>query len=332
MYDVICVGSNTYDVFVKTDAEVREVISHQVINGKNTHISDKGIVYPVGDKILINHLDFQIGGGGTNCAVALAKLGFKTAYLGKIGRDDNGVKVYECLKNSNVDFIGSLGDQTGFSVILDSVYEDRTILTSKGCNDQLKYSELDLKKTDTKMLYCSSMMGESFETLKKIITYFKKKGAIVSFNPSLYMTKDKRINTILKNLDLLIFNKEEAFSLSGTEDLKSAFSHLQSKVKGIIVITDGKNGAYCLHKKKVYRALPNKKLKIVETTGAGDAFASGFSSGLLEKADIKECMLRGLILSEAVIQDYGAKTNLLTEKNLRSKLKKDKRKVEIIKL
>ncbi len=329
---MICVGSNTFDVFVKTDAEVREVISHQFVNGKDTLTSDKGIVYPVGDKILINHLDFQIGGGGTNCAVAFSRFGFKTGYIGKIGRDDNGVKVYECLKQSNVEFIGSLGNQTGFSVILDSIYEDRTILTSKGCNDDLDYSELNLKDVSAKMLYCSSMMGKSYSTLTKVINHFKKKGALISFNPSLYMTKDKRIQTLLKHLDLLIFNKEEAFSLTGKDDLKSAFNALNKKVKGLIVITDGKKGAYCYSKQKIYRGLPRKNLKIVETTGAGDAFASGFSSGLMLKKSVEECMLRGLIQSEAVIQDYGAKTDLLSEKKMQSLLKKDKRKIEPIKL
>ncbi|MFT4261436.1 MAG: carbohydrate kinase family protein [Candidatus Woesearchaeota archaeon] len=332
MYDVITIGSNTYDVFVKTEAEVRQVIQHITTNGETKQINDKSIVYPVGDKILINHLDFQIGGGGTNCAVAFSKLNLKTGYIGKIGKDDNGVKVYSLLKNEDVDFLGALGDQTGFSVILDSVADDRTILTSKGCSNDLKYNELDLSEVKTKMLYCSSMMGDSFNTMTKLIQKFKKQGSLIAFNPSLYVASDKKTISLLKYLDILVFNKEEAFALSNKNDLEDAFVWLAKKVKGIIVITDGKHGVYALKDDTLYFAKPSSNLKIVETTGAGDAFASGFSAGILLNKDLKECLKRGMIEAEAVIQYYGAKTYLLSEKQLLTKLKKDKREITIKKL
>jgi ribokinase len=332
LFDVITIGSNTYDVFVKTEAEVRQVISNFSINGKATEVKDKSIVYPVGDKILITHLDFQIGGGGTNTAVAFSRLGFKTGYVGKIGKDDNGVKVYSNLKDENVEFLGSLGNQTGFSVILDSIAEDRTILTSKGCSNDLKYEELDEKDLSAKLFYCSSMMGESFVTMKKLMSKMKKAKTTIVFNPSLYTVQDKKILSILKYVDVLIFNKEEAFALSKKQDLNEAFKVLSSYIKGIIVITDGKNGAFALKNNYIYFGAAKKNLKIVETTGAGDAFASGFSSGILLNKDIIECMKRGFLESEAVIQDYGAKTDLLSKKKMDDLLKKDKRKITKTKL
>jgi ribokinase len=74
MYDVITVGSATVDVFVKTEAELIEITK----KGSEEEL----IAYPTGSKILIQQLDFKIGGGGTNTAVAFARLGLKTAYLG----------------------------------------------------------------------------------------------------------------------------------------------------------------------------------------------------------------------------------------------------------
>lgn len=326
-FDVVTIGSNVYDVFVKTDAEVRQVISTVFVKGKVEHVEDKSIVYPVGDKILINHLDFQSGGGGTNSAAAFSKLGFVTGYIGKIGSDDSGVKVFSDLKSFGVEFLGGVGEQTGFSVILDSIEEDRTILTSKGCNNDLFLREVNLDFEGPRLVYCSSMIGQSFVTQKELIKRFKKKGSLVVFNPSLYIVKEKSTLSLLKYLDVLIFNKEEAFLMSGMSDVDAAFKWLSRYVSGVVVITDGGNGAFAYKEGVVYSGKPKPGLKIVETTGAGDAFASGFSSGLLLGEGVETCMKRGFLLSEAVIQDYGAKSNLLSSKEMSLLLKKDKRKI-----
>ena len=83
MYDVITVGSSTTDVFVYTDRS--ESISIKTKDGKEDYIS-----YPVGSKLIINTLDFSTGGGGTNSAVALSRLGLKVAYIGRVGNDEYG--------------------------------------------------------------------------------------------------------------------------------------------------------------------------------------------------------------------------------------------------
>ena len=84
MYDVICVGSSTIDVFART--KFSELIK---ITDKKTHKETDLLAYPTGSKILIKELNFTVGGGGTNTAVALSKLGHKVAYLGKTGKDEN---------------------------------------------------------------------------------------------------------------------------------------------------------------------------------------------------------------------------------------------------
>ena len=94
-YDIITVGSNKVDVFAKTDSELIEIKTR-------TH-TEELLAYPVGTKILIEELEFMIGGGGTNTAVAFSRLGFKTGYLGKIGKDENGLKVFKLLKKEKVE-------------------------------------------------------------------------------------------------------------------------------------------------------------------------------------------------------------------------------------
>src|SRR3989338_11326658 len=93
MYDVITVGSATVDVYAKTEFS-------EVLKGKG---KEDCIAYPVGSKILIKELTLTSGGGGTNTAVSLARLGHKVAFLGKMGSKENSRRVIDDLKTEKVD-------------------------------------------------------------------------------------------------------------------------------------------------------------------------------------------------------------------------------------
>jgi sugar/nucleoside kinase (ribokinase family) len=212
--------------------------------------------------------------------------------------------------------------------------EDRTILTYKGCSNDLHMDEVDFSKLDAKWFYFSSMMADSLQTSIEIAKKIKETSSKLIFNPSSYLAKlgVEAIKDILSVTDVLVFNKEESQLLTGLKDQKKIFKYLKSIIRGIIVITDGKNGATCFDGKKIYFANPLKNLVIVETTGAGDAFASGFGAGIMLGNSIENSLKMALLQSESVIQEYGAKSNILTKKELDIKIKKDKREVKVKKL
>ncbi len=326
MYDVICVGSNTVDVFAKTDNELIEIRSRTS--------TEELLAYPLGAKILITDLDFMIGGGGTNTAVAFSRLGFKTGYLGKIGKDENGLKVFKLLKNEKIDFLGTLGDITGYSIILDSIEEDRTILTYKGCNDNLTFKEINKSKIDTKWFYFASMMGESFDTLKSLAEYARKNDVKIAFNASLYLAKKgfSYLKRILDNTSVFVLNKEEAALIAGSGEIEDLMKKLFQPHMMFVVITDGPNGAHCYDGKYAYAVRPKKNRKIRETTGAGDAFASTFVAGVMKGRTAEECLRMAVINAESVIANYGAKNILLKKNILYGELKKDNRPINKRKL
>ncbi|MFP4567413.1 MAG: carbohydrate kinase family protein [Candidatus Woesearchaeota archaeon] len=323
MYDVITVGSNTLDAFVHTDVEVVNI-------SKKTKKKKEVLAYPLGSKILITNLEFHLGGGGTNTAASFKKLGFKTAYLGKIGHDENGAKILHEINKLNIDFIGAFGKQSGYSVILDSIAHDRTILTHKGSNDNFRYREVDKTKLKTKWFYFSSMMSSSLDLLKSLARYAQKNNIKLTFNPSEYLVVKgiKELNPILAATNILVFNKEEALLLTKTKNMNDAFKQLKKiiKPKGVIVITDGSRGAYGYDGENLLHAHP-KKVKLVETTGAGDAFASAFTAAIMTNNNIKNALKWGMIQAEQVIQSRGAKNKLLTKKEMLYSIKKDKRKI-----
>jgi len=290
--DVVTFGSAVVDVFVGTDLTER----------------GKFISYPVGSKILIKDLRFDIGGGGTNTAVAFARLGLNTGYIGKVGKDETGKEILNMLKKENIKFLGYIDKtkKSGYSVILDSKENNRTILTYKGVNNEIELK--NIKKLKTDWLYYSSLLGKSLRTQIKLAKIMKKKGVKLAFNPSSYLTRRKYlIKELLKISDVLILNKEESQMLTNNKDLLKGLHEI---TKGIVVITDKNKPIKCYDGKKKYFLKPNK-IKVVERTGAGDAFASGFVAGLIAKNSIEDSLRLGLRQSESVIKHFGAKNNLL---------------------
>lgn len=298
MFDVITFGSATIDMFAETG------------------LAEKGkfMAYPVGDKILLKDLKFSVGGGGTNTAVAFSRLGFKTGFIGKIDNSFGGKNILELLKKEKVKFLGAVEKNSdssgGYSIILDSKEKDRTVLTYKGISDSLKFDEIKIKKIKTKWAYLSSSLGKSLETQKRVAKIFHENGVKIAFNPSSYLIKKENIAEILKLTDILILNKEEAKLLTKENNLLAGLKKLGPK---IVVITNDKETVYAYDGKKNYSISP-RKIKVVEKTGAGDAFASGFVAGQIVGRSIDESLKLGLDESEAVIKHFGAKNNLLRRK------------------
>ncbi|MEM3373768.1 MAG: carbohydrate kinase family protein [Candidatus Woesearchaeota archaeon] len=310
MYDVITVGSSTIDVFAKVVSEFIKI--------KSLKETQELIAYPSGSKILIEDLVFLSGGGGTNTAVSLSKAGLKVAYLGKIGNDTNSTMILKELKKEKVKFIGlKAKGMSGYSIILDSLEGDRTILTYKGVNDFLYFKEIDTKKLKTKWFYFSSMVNESYKTLEKLAEYAEKNNIKIAFNPSNYLAEKGSIylKEVLSRTYLLVLNKEEAMLLAGNHEIKKLILDLMNFGPKVVIITDGKNGSYTINNNYFYQVIPNH-VKSTETTGAGDAFASTFLACLIKGKNIEESLKLGTKQAESVISEKGAKKGLLTWEEL----------------
>ena len=299
-FDVITFGSAVTDVFINTDIAEKHGFMH----------------YPVGAKILIKDMKIDIGGGGTNTAVAFSRLGLKTGWIGELGDDENGREILNLLKKEKIKFLGKIvkGELTGYSIILDSKGGERTILTYKGANDEISIQDIQLRKLKTNWLYYSSLLGKSLETQKQLIRILKtKRNTKLAFNPSMYLIKKGNLSSLLKLTDILILNKEEAQTLTRKKENLLENLHKLIVRKGIAVITDKDKLISCYDGKKKYFLKPHK-VKVVERTGAGDAFASGFVAGKIAGRSIPYSMALGLRESESVIKYFGAKNKVLKMK------------------
>jgi len=321
MYDVITLGSATVDVFARTKSKLIKILD------------DKGetdlLAFTTGSKLLIDKLVYTIGGGGTNSAVAFAKLGVKTAFLGKTGKGYNGKLIHDSLIKNKVDIclMKSNSEHTGFSIILDNLEKDRVILAHKGVNDSLAPHEINLNVLKTKWIYSSSLIGKAYKSLIKISNHAKTKNIKLAFNPSSYIAEKgiSHLRPVMKNTTVLLFNKCEAMTLTKEDKLSNMFSCLHGHGPKIVVITDGKNGVHVSDGNFIYSIEARKVRKVVDTTGAGDAFAASFISGLIRKNDIEFALRLGIENSTSVIKQIGAKNGLLTWNSAKKFVQKNRR-------
>lgn len=326
MYDIITIGSNTIDVFAHTDRS-------QLINIRSSERREEFISYPVGGKLLVTELLMNFGGNGANTAVCFSRLGFKTGYVGEVGRDTNGKLIMSHLKKEKVSFLGSRGkkdSKSGYSIILDAMEDDRTILVYKGCNNDMHSTDLRFSKLKTKWLYLSSMLGTSLKTMEEIADYARQNRIKIAFNPSATIIDNEPqiAMKLTRYADIIVLNKEEAEGLVGKESIEVNLLKLASLGPKAVVITDGRRGSTGLYRGYYYKIAPKKGIRIVETTGAGDAFASTFTAGFMMNKPFEHCLKMAVNNSEAVISNHGAQNHLLTKKEMLSALAKDKRPVE----
>jgi ribokinase len=307
-YDIICIGSASIDVFVTSKSkniELEKIHAHE------------DVCFPIGAKILIDSLNTEVGGGGVNTSISFSRLGFKTGLIAKLGADMNADSILAKLKKEKVDFLGrKAAGHTGYSVILTGFRRNRTILTHKGNNDLMTLTDVP-KKISAKWLYLGTMLGKSWKTHCAIARYAKKHGIKVLFNPSLYLAErgKKFLKPVLDACNILILNKEEAQAVTGKKtNIRSLLKELQKNIP-IVVITDGPRGAWAYNGMKTHSIVPTD-VPVIEPTGAGDSFASGFLAALMLKKDIPTALRWGAAQANSVIQHFGATNVLLSRKEI----------------
>ena len=307
MYDVITVGSATIDVFARTNfSELIKIIDPK----EETDL----LAFPSGSKILIDELEFTVGGGGTNTAVAFSRLGHKVAFVGKLGQGTNSDFIHKNLKKEKIDLLCAHGKgHAGYSLILDTLEHDRTILAYKGINDDLSHKDIPYKKLKAKWFYFSSMLKESFRTLERLAEFAEQNNIKIAFNPSTYLAEkgSSHLKHILTRTELLVLNKEEACLLVGQNSMEELLLKLRELGPKIVAITDGQDKLCVIDERYIYSSKP-PYVKALDRTGAGDAFAASLVSGIMRKKGVEFAIQLGIANAMSVITHYGAKNILLS--------------------
>ncbi|HPT66039.1 MAG TPA: carbohydrate kinase family protein [Candidatus Woesebacteria bacterium] len=304
MLDVVSIGAATIDIFVK---------SKQFIVDKNLLSLEYASKNETSQSLISS------GGGATNSSVSFSRLGLKSACLSLIGDDHLNNYVIDDLKKESVAvnlLIKNKNDATDFSVILVAPDGGRSILTNRGTTrlDE-KYLNWD-KIPKAKWFYISSLEG-NLDLLEELIGFAKENKIKIALNPgSRELAQRKKLLPLLKLVDFLLLNKTESETLVELNfNHKDFWNKLVSLSPPTIAVTGGHDGAFVFADGKHYFS-PIIKVKPVDETGAGDAFGSTFVSALIYKKSIPEALHWAIKNSASVVSCLGAKTCLLTLKQI----------------
>ena len=309
MARIVSVGSALQDIYL---------IDHDDL--APTPVGDTAIFgkVVVGGKVDIDKISYEVGGGGLNSAITFSRHGHESILFANIAHDPAGMAIIRALDRENIDssYMGFLERKTtGTSIILlDSRGGERTILTYRGASEQFgNISEKDLDLVQPDWLYVTTLRGD-FETLSRLFMYAKKLGIKIMFNPGVKELEEKETTLkLFKYVDILNVNKPEASRLVPGATLTELLYHLNNMVETVI-ITNGAMGGIAGNSKETFRFGIYEDAKVKDTTGAGDAFGSGFLAALAAKRTFKNSLVFASANSTAVVSKLGANRGILTGK------------------
>jgi len=284
IYDLISIGSITKDIFLLTDRG-------KIFKTPKDKLAPVWLGFELGEKICVKGIVENVGGVATNLSIGTKRLGLKSAPLGPAKA---AVSV----------------------IIVDQKTGERVIFYEKASG------EIDLsflKKVKTKWLSVSSLTGDWTKQANQILHYIEKNNTKLILAPSTSMIREgyKNLKRLLKNSEIIFLNRNEAVEIAAKEKAKNTnvkilMKFLHKLGPKIVCLTNGVKGAYASDGNKILYS-PIKKVKTVDVTGAGDAFASGFLGVYLKEKDIKKGLRIGIRNSASVVKYIGTTRGLLSK-------------------
>ena len=306
----LCFGSATQDVYLSNSKDFTPVN-----DGKSEDFE-----FELGSKVNVNKIDFRTGGGASNAATTFSRNGFRTFFLGTIGKSDPAASaILADFDREGVDtrFISySEKYNSDYSTLLLAPGGERTILTYRGCGIHLKKSDFDISRIldEVKIdwIYITSLAGH-FAIYDEIFREASERGVKIAWNPGvLELSHPDKVKALLPDVEVLSINKEEAQMLVGGETIEELSRKLRNFVP-VVIVTDGRNGSVAIDKTSFVQAgLYDPVSKRVDATGAGDSFASGFVAKYAADENLKKAIHFASANSANVVQYIGSKPGILT--------------------
>lgn len=300
---IVTIGKATQDVFLKSSEAFKE-------------FEHKGVKYeqlPVGQKLDLNEVVFATGGNVTNAAVTFARQGLHSTYSWCLGVDPSSESILQSLDKEGV-HTGHVyqGEQysASYSAILMLIGGERTILNYKGTMPTAASTDLDISLIDDADWMYVSSLGD-MELLERIMSRAAEHGVKVMLNPAgVELKHAEKLRGLLEDVEVLAVNKEEAQEIVHGETSEELVRHLLHLCP-VVIVSDGPNGVVASDGKTIVSAGMYEDVPVIDRTGAGDAFGSGFLSQFAQGKSLKESIIFASANSTSVVQSIGAKEGIL---------------------
>ena len=250
------------------------------------------------------------GGSAANTINGLSRLGVKTGFIGKAGDDEIGVFFKEDMIRSGITPMLTKGNApSGRALVFVTPDSERTFATYLGAAVELNAEELDEKEfKGFSYFHIEGYLVQNHELIRQAVKIAKKHGLKISLDLASYNVVEQNmefLDEIIRDyVDIVFANQEEAKAFTGL-DPEGALSELAG-LCDIAVVKVGSKGSLIQRGKEVHR-VGVIDVTPLDTTGAGDLYASGFIYGLINKYPLSCCGEIGSILSGKVIEVVGPK-------------------------
>ena len=311
--DVLTLGNAIVDVLAHTDEAF--LVKKNVHKGAMQLIDEaraEELYGDMGPAIIVS------GGSGANTAAGVASFGVKAGFIGKVKNDETGKLFAHDLKAIDVHYDVALaqdGPATARSFILVTPDGERTMNTYLGACQNLTPDDVNPDTVRaSSIVYLEGYLWDppaAKEAFRKAVRIAHEAGNKVALTLSDAFCVDRYRDEFLGlmrdgSLDILFANIHELQSLYGTSDADTALAAFREEnVLG--AITRSADGALIVSHGET-RAVPAFPVeRVVDTTGAGDLFASGFLAGLVNNLDLTDCARLGGLAAAEIISHLGAR-------------------------
>jgi len=305
---ILGIGNAIVDVICKVEESF-------LINNNLTKSTMK-LVDEIEFKKLLSNLKIEntvSGGSVANSIAGLSQLGNKVGFIGKVNDDDLGNKYEDGLKKENVDYFYSKKKEsipTGTCLILITPDSERTMCTFLGIAGKISENDVDVNAVkNSEITFLEGYLWDEGDPKKAFDKAIQNSNKVAMSLSDLFCVErhKKHFLDLVKNkLDITFANEQEIMSLIGTKNFEEVITFSKQLGK-LVVITRGKNGAIAINSGEIAECGIQKNLKIVDLTGAGDLFASGFLHGFVNNLSLKENLEKGTEMSSKIIQIFGAR-------------------------
>ena len=311
---ILGIGNAIVDVFVKVDDNF--LLKNNLTKG-SMKLIEKAEFETLKDTIKIEKI--EAGGSVANTMAGISYLGGNSSFIGKINSDEFGRVYKKSLEKIKVNFYYSEKSEnlsTGASIIFITPDSERTMCTYLGISSQLSKDDINEDHIkDHELIFLEGYLwdkGISEEMFKHVINLAKKNNTKIAMSLSDVFCVTRHRNDFFKllvnDLNILIGNENEINELVLKNNLLDSINELK-KINKIVVITRSENGSLVILNNEITKCESIKVEKVLDLTGAGDLFASGFLKEYLDKSNINKCLQTGSELAAKVIEKIGARLN-----------------------
>ena len=307
---ILGIGNAIVDVICKVDDQY--LIDNKLVKSTMKLVDENEF------KKLLSTLKIEetiSGGSVANSIVGLSQLGNDVGFIGKVNIDNLGQKYEDGLIRENVQYIYDKKKEqlpTGTCLILITPDAERTMVTFLGIAGKINEKDIDEKAVkESKIIFLEGYLwdeGEPKSAFDKAMSYANKK--VMSLSDQFCVERHKKsfFDLVKNKLDITFANEQEIISLIDAKKFEDVIE-FGKKLGKILIITRGEKGSIAISKDQVIECESKKNLNIIDLTGAGDLFASGFLHGYINDLSIEESLEKGTEMSSKIIQKVGARLN-----------------------